>query len=144
LHPGDHSSSGCLKAAYGRTRSTSVSLANDRLAAVSPSAAYSGAFLADAVGTLRSGSLQQLWLDHLLVLALRRADNLDSVLFVLAFPQSNDRCREAVLAYRATLDANQPTTFEARTLEEIASVFEEDGDAAWAQQFRERYLTPTG
>jgi hypothetical protein len=104
----------------------------------------SGAFLNHAVETLQSGSLQQLWLDHLLVLALRRADKLNTVLFVLAYPEINERCREAVPAYRAKLDANQPPTFEARTLEEIVSVLEEDGDAKWARQFRERYLTPTG
>jgi hypothetical protein len=104
----------------------------------------SGAFLADAVGTLQSGSLQQLWLDHLLVLALREADNLDNALFVLAYPEINERCQEAVPAYRATLDASQPTTFEARTLEEIVAVFEEDADTAWVNEFRERYLSPTG
>jgi hypothetical protein len=104
----------------------------------------SGAFLNHAVDTLQRGSLQQLWLDHLLVLALQKADKLDSVLFVLAYPEINERCREAVPAYRTTLDANQPPTFEARTLEELVSVLEEDGDAAWAGEFRERYLTPTG
>lgn len=104
----------------------------------------SGAFLNQAVDTLQSGRLQQLWLDHLLVLALREADNLDSALFVLAYPEVNERCRDAVPAYTATLDASQPSTFEARTLEELVSVLEEDAEAAWARGFRERYLTPTG
>jgi len=103
----------------------------------------SGAFLSHASDALRSGSLQQLWLDHLLVLALRKADNLDSALFVLAYPEINERCREAVPAYRATLDASRPPTFEARTLEEIVWALEEDATVAWAQEFRGRYLTAT-
>ena len=103
----------------------------------------SGAFLNHAVDTLRSGSLQQLWLDHLLVLALQKADSLDSVLFVLAYPEINERCQEAVRAYRATLDASQSATFEARTLEEIVSALEGAGEAVGSGGFRERYLTPT-
>ncbi|MEO8179440.1 MAG: hypothetical protein ABI895_11475 [Deltaproteobacteria bacterium] len=101
-------------------------------------------FLSHALETLQRGSLQQLWLDHLLVLALRGADNLDSALFLLAYPEINERCRDAIPAYRAALDADKPSTFEARTLEEIVSVVEEDADAGWARGFRERYLTPTG
>jgi len=103
----------------------------------------SGAFLNHAIGALQSGRLQQLWLDHLLVLAMRAVDNLDSALFVLAYPEINERCRQAVPAYRATLDATRPATFEARTLEEVVSVLEEDADIGWARAFRERYLTPT-
>jgi PD-(D/E)XK nuclease superfamily protein len=107
-------------------------------------ALHSGAFLHHALDTLQSGSLQQLWLDHLLVLAVQRADTLDSALFVLAYPEINERCREAALAYGATLDASRAPTFEARTLEEIVAVLEDSADAGWASEFRERYLTPTG
>lgn len=89
---------------------------------------------------LRGGRLQQLWLDHLLVLALRKVEDLDSALFVVAYPEINERCREAVAAYQLTLDPSQPTTFEARTLEDIVTAIEEV-DAA-ASGFRERYLTP--
>jgi hypothetical protein len=102
----------------------------------------SGAFLNHA--TLQSGRLQQLWFDHLLVLAMQRAHGLDSALFVVAYPAINPRCQEAVLAYRGALDLSKPPTFEAMTLEEVVSVFEDEWSATWVREFRERYLTPTG
>jgi hypothetical protein len=101
----------------------------------------SGAFT--SCTTLQSGSLQQLWLDHLLALATQRADRLDSALFVLAYPEINLRCQEAASAYQTTLRASESPTFEARTLEEMVSVLEGDARNGWVRGFRERYLTPT-
>jgi hypothetical protein len=48
-----------------------------------------------------------------------------------------------VIAYQAALDTSKPVTFEARTLEEIVAVLEEDPSANCARRFRERYLVPT-
>jgi hypothetical protein len=93
---------------------------------------------------LQSGMLQQLWLDHLLVLALKRTDKLASALFVLMYPEINERCREAAIAYSEALDPSRTPTFEARTLEDVISAFEDDANAGLAAAFRERYLTPTG
>jgi PD-(D/E)XK nuclease superfamily protein len=104
----------------------------------------SGAFQVEALQRLQTGSLQQIWFDHLLVLAMQVTDSLDSALFVLVYPEINERCREAALLYRATLDASRPTTFEARTLEELVFSVEDESSAEWARAFRERYLTPTG
>jgi hypothetical protein len=103
-------------------------------------ALYAGAFQDHA--SLQRGSLQQLWFDHLLLLATRMADSLDSALFVVAYPEINERCSDAVIAYQAALDTSKPVTFEARTLEEIVAVLEEDPSANCARRFRERYLVP--
>jgi hypothetical protein len=60
------------------------------------------------------------------------------------YPEINERCREAALAYSEALDPKQPPTFETRTLEEVITAFEDEANAGLAAAFRERYLTPTG
>jgi hypothetical protein len=103
---------------------------------------YSFAFLNHS--RLQSGMLQQLWLDHLLALAMKRTDRRASAPFVLMSPEINERSREAATGYSEALDPKQPRTFEARTLEEVITAFEDEANAGLAAALRERYLTPTG
>jgi hypothetical protein len=105
-------------------------------------AAASGAFLTSALPRLQHGVLQQLWFDHLLVLATRETDQLDSALFVVAYPEVNSACSAAVEVYAGTVDPAAPCTFEARTFEQIVDIMEEAIDAEWARAFRRRYLDP--
>jgi hypothetical protein len=101
----------------------------------------SGCFQGDALSRLRGGWLQQLWLDHLLLLAARETDQLDAGLFVVLYPEVNPRCRAAVDAYAATLTPSGKETFQARTLEDVVDVLDGAIDQSWVGAFRERYLT---
>jgi hypothetical protein len=101
----------------------------------------SGAFSAGADEALGRGSLQQIWLDHLLALATRDADRLENVLFVLMYPEANPRCAEAAARYRGLLDAAAPSTFEALTLERVVEALAAEVDEPWVDAFRDRYLT---
>jgi hypothetical protein len=101
----------------------------------------SGAFLDDAFPRLQEGWLQQLWLDHLLVLATRDTDRLDTGLFVVMYPEVNPRCRAALDEYKATLTPSGMGTFEARTLEDVVGVMGRELSASWVADFAERYLT---
>jgi hypothetical protein len=103
----------------------------------------SRAFIAAALPTLQRGKLQQLWLDHLLLLATRETDGHESALFVVAYPEINERCNAAVIEYQAALAPGVAPTFEARTLEALVSAFEEVVEAQWVGEFRRRYLEPT-
>jgi len=103
----------------------------------------SRAFVDGALADVRSGTLQQLWFDHLLALATRDTEALESALFVVIHPEINERCRDAVTAYRRVLDPSAPRTFEARTLEDVVSTIGDAAGEAWASAFRERYLDPS-
>jgi hypothetical protein len=100
----------------------------------------SGAFAAGAEEALGRGSLQQIWLDHLLALATRDADGLESVLFVLMSPEANPRCAEAAARYGGLLDATAPPTFEALTLERVIEAVGAEVQEPWVDAFRARYL----
>ena len=102
-----------------------------------------GAFLADALPVLQSGWLQQLWLDHLLLIATRDTDSLDTGLFAVWYPVINPKCSAATSAYAGTLTPHGSTTFEARTLEEVVSVLDREVGTSWVTSFKERYLTST-
>lgn len=101
----------------------------------------SGAFREDRVHTLTSGSCQQVWFDHSLALATMQTDRHESALFVVAFPEVNERCRDTVARYVQTLTPAGGATFEARTLEQIVGVMAQEA-VTTAREFRERYLTP--
>lgn len=102
----------------------------------------SGAFRKEALPLLQSGWLQQIWLDHLLLLATREVDRLAAGLFVVTYPEINPRCRAAVDAYAATLSPAGVDTFDARTMEDVIDVMEQELGADWVGVFRERYLKP--
>lgn len=82
--------------------------------------------------------LQQVWLDHLLVLAMLQHPSRQWTWgrFVLAFPRANPSFSAMATRYRSLL--RDESTFEARTLEELVTS-EVLGDDA-AQVFGERYL----
>lgn len=105
-------------------------------------AAASGCFRDDALPRLKGGWLQQLWLDHLLLLATRQTDRLAAGLFVVTYPAANPRCRAAAQAYAATLSPSGLETFEARTLEDLVDVMDRQLGQRWISSFRERYLSP--
>jgi hypothetical protein len=64
-------------------------------------------------------ALQQIWLDHLLVLAMLQhpTGRWSWGRFVLVYPLGNPSFAGAAAAYRAVL--RDPATFEARTIEEL-------------------------
>ena len=100
----------------------------------------SGAFVDDRVESLTRGSLQQLWFDHLLALATRDADGHESVLFMVAYPEINERCRDAVARYREALTSSGAASFQARTLEELVGPIGHAVGERWESAFRARYL----
>jgi hypothetical protein len=84
--------------------------------------------------------LQQIWLDHLLVLSMLQHPSRRWTWgrFVLAFPTGNPSFAFVAARYAALLTDRQ--TFEARTLESLAT--EGCLGAAEAGAFHERYLRP--
>ena len=103
----------------------------------------SGAFAGERLDTLTRGPLQQLWFDHLLALATKDTDRHESALFVVAYPEINERCGEAVARYREALTPAGAATFEARTLEELVGPVGAVVGETWESEFRSRYLAPT-
>ena len=90
---------------------------------------------AKVVGT----DLQQLWLDHLLLLSMLQHPTAGWQWgrFVIVYPAANPSVREASRCYTEILA--KPETFEARTIEELlaAGVLH---DPAPAEAFKQRYL----
>jgi hypothetical protein len=83
--------------------------------------------------------LQQIWLDHLLALAMLQADHTYAEgLFVLLHPAGNAPCDFAAREYeRLLLDSR---SFERLTLERIVSVIRETVSPPWVEAFNDRYL----
>lgn len=100
----------------------------------------SGMFVDDRIDALTRGPLQQLWFDHLLALATQSTDRHESALFVVAYPEINERCGDAVRRYREALTPGGAATFEARTLEDLVGLIGELVGEAWEGEFRARYL----
>lgn len=97
-------------------------------------------FRDDKGGKLRCKPLQQIWRDHLLAgsLLLDRASGFNDGMFVILYPRDNERCANAVTAYRACLANEQ--TFAAWTLEDVATAIKSAGAGAWIDAFVDRYL----
>lgn len=90
---------------------------------------------------LRSGRLQQVLLDHLLVESMLRAgDGWNSGLFVLVFPEPNQECATVAASYREHLTDLGSSSFDSRTLEEVAGAIKTVSAAAWVKEFERRYL----
>jgi len=89
---------------------------------------------AELVGT----DLQQIWLDHLLLLSMLQhpSRRWSSGRFVLAYPKRNTSYDAAARRYQAVL--RDSATFEARTLEELVSLY--GGPQTTIALLRERYL----
>ncbi len=103
----------------------------------------SGAFAVGAEEVVGHGMLQQFWFDHLLALATKNTDRLDSVLFVVMFPAINERCVDACARYRSALAIDGVPTFEHRTLEDVVAAVAPVTKGGWASSFEQRYLLPT-
>lgn len=103
-------------------------------------AAAMGAFRPEAVAKLRARPLQQIWRDHLLVGSLVADEDAgyDEGRFVFLSPAENERCRDAVVAYRACL--SNDATFGAWTLEDVVSVLRTEAAASWVDELATRYL----
>lgn len=84
--------------------------------------------------------LQQILLDHLLVLATRETDGLNGALSVLVYPELNTACQSAAMRYAAALDPAAPPTFETRTMQSICAAIAEVMPSEWITAFAERYL----
>ena len=99
----------------------------------------SGAFRPDWEAKVVGTALQQLWLDHLLLLSMLQHPTGDWRWgrFVIVYPAANPSVREAVRCYADIL--KDPDTFESRTIDELLSarVLHEP---ATAEMFRRRYL----
>lgn len=84
-------------------------------------------------------SLQQIWLDHLLLLSMLQHPSRRWTWgqFVLVYPSVNPSFARAAEAYRAVL--RDPTTFQARTIEDLLAA---PGalDAATVTALRDRYF----
>ncbi|MGH7438041.1 MAG: PGN_0703 family putative restriction endonuclease [Polyangiaceae bacterium] len=83
--------------------------------------------------------LQQIWLDHLLVLAMLQHPSKQWIWgrFILAYPAGNPSFASAVARYAAALADR--STFGARTIEELLAAPGAVGEGA-GRSFRERYL----
>jgi hypothetical protein len=99
----------------------------------------SGVFATGWEEALAGTDLQQIWLDHLLVLAMLQhpSGRWAWGRYVLAYPAANPSVRDAAARYREVL--TDDTTFEVRTIEELL----EPGvlhSPTTAMTFRDRYL----
>lgn len=107
-------------------------------------ASASGAFAPDAEHAVTRGILQQFWFDHLLALATKQADRLDSVRFVVIYPEVNEACADACPRYRAALTVDGAGTFEHCTLEQIVAAVASVSREEWVRAFSDRYLGSSG
>lgn len=97
------------------------------------------AFRGDALETLRTKPLQQLWRDHLLAGSMLQADSTWAEgLFVLLYPRENERCAAAASNYANCL--RNRDTFAAWTLEDLSAELLLVKRAAWVRRFVDRYL----
>jgi hypothetical protein len=97
----------------------------------------SGAFVADWEDRILGTQLQQVWRDHLLLLAMLQRPEWKNGRYVLVHPAGNPAFHELGKRYRDVLEDD--STFEVRTIEELldAGVLH-TGDTE--KRFRERYL----
>jgi hypothetical protein len=91
---------------------------------------------------LRAIPLQQLWREHLLTRAMVREGLYDVGLFVVIHPERNQQAADAVTAYGKQLVSEAPleSGFASITIEQLLDARRADGDAAFADTFRARYL----
>jgi len=104
--------------------------------------ARSGEFVDEWEAAVIGTDLQQIWLDHLLALAMLQhpSRQWSWVRFVLVYPAENPSLVRAAANYRRVLRGSQ--TFEAWTIEELLATPLAVAPATRAT-FQERYLGPT-
>lgn len=101
----------------------------------------SGLFKADWRAAIAGTELQQIWLDHLLVLSMLQhpSKHWSWGRFVLVYPNENPSFARAAERYREVL--SDAATFEARTIESLVDV-EGALPEPVVRAIRERYLLP--
>lgn len=82
--------------------------------------------------------LQQIWLDHLLALAMLQAGEYKSGLFVFLYPAGNAPCAAASDRYRSLL--TNTSTFERLTLESVVAAIRWATRADWIEAVNHRYF----
>lgn len=97
-----------------------------------------GCFDPNGIAMLRRPRLQQIWRDHLLAGATRRADRYEDGLFVMLRPGDNAACAAAVAEYRSCLTEEE--TFAEWLLEDMILTLRVNTDAWWVELFHDRYL----
>ena len=100
----------------------------------------SGAFIDEIPPALERPPLQQILLDHLLVLAMRETDRLDSALFVLTAPADNQAVTDAISRYGKLLDPSTTRTMQYLTLEDLVTAVSRVTSSRWISDFSARYL----
>jgi hypothetical protein len=101
-------------------------------------AGRAGIFSPDAIDELVRPPLQQLWLDHLLVLSLGQADpELREVRFIVCAPDANAACAGVVARYRATIA--DPRSFGFLSLDTLTGALIDAG-VPGSSELRDRYL----
>lgn len=101
-------------------------------------AATMGCFKQEKLPDLRSQPLQQIWRDHLLAGSLREEGDYVDGFFVFLYPEDNQHCHNAQMAYQDCLLDND--TFLAWTLEGVSGVIKQHTQAKWIDCFVDRYL----
>jgi hypothetical protein len=110
---------------------------DDRLPLYEIVAEDSGRFKAEWREAVLGTNLQQIWLDHLLVLSMVRSKQWESGKFVLVYPSGNVAFRNLADAYCRILE-DDDSTFEHTTIEKLLDADVLPAEAA--TQFRARYL----
>lgn len=88
---------------------------------------------------LTSLPLSQLYLDHLLALSMLQADERWAEgRFIVMYPEINESVRDGVRDYQRQL--SDSSSFGSVTLEDAVDHLLTLTDAAWAREFRARYL----
>ena len=91
---------------------------------------------------LRKAPMQQLWREHLLSRSMIESGLYPKGRFVVIYPEQNNQCASAVLAYQNQLVTEDPeeSGFQAITLDQCVEVFRNIGEHETADALYERYL----
>ena len=100
--------------------------------------AVAGIFREDCLNELRQAPLQQIWRDHMLVLSMIQAGDIDEGIFAFVYPQDNPRCAAAIARYLGCL--TRTDTIAVWTIEEVVAAIRKNGGALLADLFSDRYL----
>jgi len=125
-----------IETKYHENLKGAASTHNDRYDEIADA---SGLFRPESRAALRRPPLQQIWLDHLLAVAMQQTDGLYSARHVLVYPRLNVAVASAAEGYQATLEPGS-ATFEAITLEDLCDTIVGVAPGPEVSEFRARYL----
>jgi hypothetical protein len=101
-------------------------------------AAAAGIFREDRLNELHQAPLQQIWRDHLLVLSMIQAGDIDEGCFAFVYPKDNHKCAAAITRYLDCL--TRTDTIAVWTLNEVVSAIRRNGGSLLAAMLTDRYL----